>query len=159
MQNIRRSFLTVSHNEPALKILLEEEKDVVQTLQKLSKEIGDTGTYLSKYGEKQHFDIKDISEQLSFITKHIETCIMDLSNSLQAYRENLKIVLRRQQELHDLEAKAKVSSEKMKKAQISNRPADRLQIEKEEIDAKLFVATSNFEGNKRAMLKGIDKFN
>jgi hypothetical protein len=62
MQNLRRSLLTALGNDPALKVLLEEDKDVINALSTLGKEVADSGNYLRKYGDSQHFDLRDITD-------------------------------------------------------------------------------------------------
>jgi hypothetical protein len=156
MQNLRRSLLSLSH-EPAIKILLEEDKDIISATRNLGKEIGDSAAYLRKYGETQHFDLKDITDNLSFISKHIEKSLTDLASNLQKYRENLKSIKKQADEMYDLQMKAKIAADKLKKAESQqNKPADvlkSLKREAEEADVALLQYEAAFEANKRALFK------
>ena len=153
MQNLRRSFLSLSQNEPAIKILLEEDKDIITATQRLGKEVGESAGFLKKYGETQHFDLKDVTDNLSFVGKEIEKSLNDLTGNLQRYRETLKSIKKMSDEMHELEVKAKSAAEKLKKAQSQNKPVDSLKRDAEEAEATLLQFEAKYESSKRSLLK------
>lgn len=153
MQNLRRSFLSLSQNEPAIKILLEEDKDIITATQRLGKEVGESAGFLKKYGETQHFDLKDVTDNLCFVGKQIEKSLNDLTANLQRYRETLKSIKKMSDEMHELEVKAKNAADKLKKAQSQNKPVDSLKRDAEEAEATLLQFEAKYESSKRSLLK------
>ena len=157
MQNIRRGFLSLS-NEPAIKILLEEDKDAISASKNLGKEIKESAFSLKEYGETQHFDLKDITHNLSFVSEHIEKSLADLTLNLQKYQESLNSIKKQADEMYDLRKKAKVASDKLKKAQYRNKTSiedhrESLKRDAEEADLVLSQFIAKYEANKRALLK------
>ncbi|KAJ3370284.1 hypothetical protein HDU91_006426 [Kappamyces sp. JEL0680] len=137
MQGLRRSFLSLG-NDPALKVLLEEDKDVIQAVSTLGKEVLESATYLRylvvkpdarKYGDTQHFDLRDITDHLFALSKGLEKSLGEFNTAYQGYRENLKAIKKKQDELHDLESKSKTAADKLKKAKAGGKPFDMLERE------------------------------
>lgn len=152
MQAIRRSFLSL-HNDPALKVLLEEDKDVIKAANSLSHEISETSKFTVKFGETQHFDLKDILENFGNFSLELGKSLKDISIAYDGYREKLKELKKMQDGLNDLETKSKAAAEKFKKAKAGNKPFDMLERDAEEAHAEVLKYVAKFEGVKRALIK------
>jgi Eisosome component PIL1 len=152
MQAIRRGILSLG-NDPALKVLLEEDKDCIKALNLVSHEIAETSKFTSKYGETQHFDLKDILDNFASFSLEIGKCLKDMGLAYDSYRDKLKEVKKMQDVLNDLEGKAKNAGEKYKKAKSVNKPSDLLEREAEESQAECLKYHAMFEGAKRALFK------
>jgi hypothetical protein len=70
-QDMRNALLTQVSNDPGLKILLQEDKDVVGAFDNLAKETGETFRHLNKFGESQRVDLKDVVEQQAFYAMEV----------------------------------------------------------------------------------------
>ena len=57
-QGLRRGLMAIHATEPSLGTLIQEEKDTIEAIQKISKELTDSSTYMAKWGEQEHFDLK-----------------------------------------------------------------------------------------------------
>jgi hypothetical protein len=152
MQALRRSILSLG-NDPTLKVLLEEDKDVIKAINTVSQEITETSIFTTKYGDTQHFDVKDIMENFASFSLEIGKSIKDIGLAYDSYREKLKEVKKMQDVLNDLEGKAKHAAEKYKKAKSGNKPSDMLQRDAEESQAECLKYHAMFEGVKRALIK------
>jgi DNA repair ATPase RecN len=154
-QGIRRGYIALSSNaDPSLKNLIEEEKDCVNSMRKLSKEIGEASNYMLKWGDEEHLDLKDLSTHFSRFSKDTEKAIVDLSDSYSDYRKKLKEILKMTSELKELQKKHASSAEKLKKHNKSGKGPDN-KLEKEEEDSNMAVLEfiANYECEKRKMLQ------
>ncbi len=58
LQGLRRGFVSMHDKNPALGNLVQEEKDVISALNQVVKEMGEAASYLQKWGEGEHYDLK-----------------------------------------------------------------------------------------------------
>jgi hypothetical protein len=57
-QGLRRGLNAIRATEPELSNLIQEEKDVIEKLKSLAKEVGESSKFMSQWGSKEHFDLK-----------------------------------------------------------------------------------------------------
>jgi hypothetical protein len=61
-QVIRRQYIALSSKgDPALKNLIEEEKDTVHSMRNLAKKVGEAANYFLVWGNEEHEDLKDLT--------------------------------------------------------------------------------------------------
>jgi hypothetical protein len=152
-QGIRRSYISISSGDPVLDNLIEEEKDTVHSMTNLAKEVGDGSHYVLKWGNEEHFDLKDIATHFSQFEKDIESFLFDLAESYTDYRRKLKEITKMSDVIRDLQKKHSAVTEKLKKHKKSGKRDLELERDEEELDMHLLTETSEFEYQKRKLFQ------
>lgn len=80
-QGLRRGIAKLTEQDPHIHLLIQEEKDVMMSLDKFTKEKNEASSYLAKWGEHEHADLMDI-------TQHLHGIDLELNNSLEKFAGN-----------------------------------------------------------------------
>jgi hypothetical protein len=108
---------------------------------------------MAKWGEDEHFDLKDLCNHFSSFSRDIENSINELSQSYQLYRSKLKEIKVKGDALYAIERKHKDLCDKLKKAKANSKPYDILERDEKLVQLEAQTNYSNYEGSKRALLR------
>ncbi|KAJ3270045.1 hypothetical protein HDV01_000593 [Terramyces sp. JEL0728] len=152
-QGLRRGIISVQSHDPSLATLIEEEKDCIELFRKCGREVGETSKYITKWGDSEHFDLKDMTSHFSMFAEEIQKILYDISGAYGAYREKLKDIKKKAEELHELDKKYKAANEKFKKAQKKGEPYDKLESDSNGLHKQLLDFECIYEASKRSLYK------
>lgn len=111
-QDIRRGL-----NNSDLGILIQEEKDVIKSCQRVAKEQSEASKYLAIYGKKEgSADIVDITEKLWVVLDCITSAQTDCGRRLEIHRELLKDIRVADDALTALKHTERILADKLKDA-------------------------------------------
>jgi Eisosome component PIL1 len=76
MQGLRRSIVKLTEHQPHIHMLIQEEKDVCQSIEKFAKERLEASTYLAKWGEREHADLHDVTSHIHAMNEAFNTWLV-----------------------------------------------------------------------------------
>ncbi|KAI9095543.1 Eisosome component PIL1-domain-containing protein [Phlyctochytrium arcticum] len=153
-QSLRRSMVSLNApDHPELTVLITEEKDVMKTLQKYSKEKVEAGKYMAVWGKTEHADLTDITEKYSTLFEEFSKFHSNLVEGYDGYRVRLKEMKTREDSLHGLRKRFKDLQDKFKDAIKKQKPTEGLKLELTAVDRELAEQEAAFESFKRAKFK------
>lgn len=143
-QGIRRANNQLLNKEPELENLVSEEKDVLSALKLLQKETDEAGSYILKWCQKEHSDIKDVCSYFGGLDADFAQVIANMANRQTIYRQKLKEIKR----LHDVVIALGKRHTNAAANTISGSNDEEIEIRK-----LLAEAEAEFESKKRTLLK------
>lgn len=143
----------LSSNDPALGVFLQEEKDVINTIKTLVKELHESAVYLAKWGESEFADINDITGHLLSLETAFGDSLLDYAQSHCLYREGLKNIKKLHTSLKDNETKLKKARENLAQAVQLKKPYTQLENDVKSLEFDQMSLIANYESQKRAYLK------